>query len=193
MDLSYINDMLAYGDYQLNKTEIIYLDKTNGKTYSIMLDLIICDTLDIPQMDPDFSVNKLLMTGRGFEVYQSKFSCEEIIEQIERKETLCNSTISEKRYIKMAKKGWNIKMSYSTFTFKLRINDEDEHCIICLEQLKVGELEVSPKECNCKYSYCKECLDYTLKTTDCLMCKKKTCVFEKEWDIDMYNKYKLLS
>lgn len=193
MDFSYINHNLTYGAYTLMKGEVIYFDKKNDKSYSIMLDIILCDKVVVPQMDTDFSVNKLLMSNKGIHVNPTcEFNYAQIKTQIEKKEAICNSTISEKRYEKMVKKGWTIKMNYSTFVFKLRVNEEDENCVICLDQLTVGELEVTPRECKCKYSYCKDCLPYTLKSSQCLMCKKEMCMIKKECDIKMYNKYKLL-
>ena len=193
IEFSYINRNLTYGAYRLMKGEIIYFDKKNDKSYSIMLDIILCDEVVVPQMDTDFSVNKLLMSKKGIHVNPTcEFDYIQIKEQIEKKEAVCNSTISEKRYEKMAKKGWTIKMNYSTFVFKLRVNKEDENCIICLDPLKVGELEVTPKECPCKYSYCNDCIKYSLKTDGCLMCKQDMCLIKKECDIKMYNKYKLL-
>ena len=93
----------------------------------------------------------------------------------------------------MKAKGWKVTMNYSTFVFKLRTNEEEETCVICLDTLKVGELEVLPKDCKCKYSYCKSCLPYTLKSTQCLMCKKNMCSHKKECDIKMYEKYKTLN
>jgi len=193
MDLAYVNNTLTHGHYKLIKAEIIYLDKKNNKTYSILLDIILCDRVVIPHMDTDFSVNKLLMSKKGIHVNSTcEFNYVQIKEQIEKKETVCNSTISERRYEKMNKKGWKIKMNYSTFVFKLRINDEEENCVICLDPLKVGELEVTPRECPCKYSYCKDCLPFSLKSSECLMCKKKMCMIKKECDIKMYNKYKML-
>ena len=193
MDLAYVNDTLTHGHYKLIKAEIIYFDKKNNKTYSILLDIILCDVVIIPQMDTDFSVNKLLMSKKGIYVNPTcDFNYAQIKEQIEKKETVCNSTISERRYEKMNKKGWKIKMNYSTFVFKLRVNEEEETCVICLDLLKVGELEVTPRECPCKYSYCKDCLKYSLKTEGCLMCKQTMCAHKKDCDIKMYNKYKLL-
>ena len=193
MDLSYVNHSLTHGNYKLMKAEIIYFDKKNDKSYSIMLDIILCDAVVIPHMDTDFSVNKLLMSKKGIHVNTTcEFNYAQIKEQIEKKETICNSTVSEKRYEKMLKKGWSIKMNYSTFVFKLRVNKEDENCVICLDPLKVGELEVTPRECKCKYSYCNDCLPCTLKSSQCLMCKKDMCMIKKECDIKMYNKYKLL-
>ena len=193
MDLSYINHNLTHGDYKIMKSEIIYFDRKNDKSYCIMLDIILCDEVVIPQMDTDFSVNKLLMSKKGIHVNPTcELNYAQIKEQIEKKEAICNSTVSEKRYEKMLKKGWTIKMNYSTFVFKLRMNKEEENCVICLDSLKVGELEVTPRECKCKYSYCKDCLPYTLKSTQCLMCKKEMCMIKKECDIKMYNKYKLL-
>lgn len=193
MDLSYVNHNLTHGDYKLMKAEIIYFDKKNDKTYSIMLDIILCDVIVIPQMDTDFSVNKLLMSKNGIHVNPTcELNYAQIKSQIEKKETVCNSTVSEKRYEKMLKKGWSVKMNYSTFVFKLRVNAEQENCVICLDTLKVGELEIMPKECACKYSYCKDCLPYTLKSSQCLMCKQNMCLIKKESDIKMYNRYKML-
>ena len=64
-DLSYVNHNLNHGDYTLNKIEIIYFDKKNNNTYLIHLDIILCNEIGIPQMDADFSVNKLLMSKKG--------------------------------------------------------------------------------------------------------------------------------
>jgi hypothetical protein len=192
-DLSYVNRNLNHGDYKLNKIEIIYFDKKNNNSYLIHLDIILCNEIVIPQMDADFSVNKLLMSKKGIHVHAScKWNYAQIKEHIEKKETYCNSTVSEHRYEKMNKKGWKVIMNYSTFVFKLRINQEEETCVICLEMLKVGDLEITPRNCKCKYSYCKPCMPYALKTNDCLMCKKKMCLNEKECDIKMYQKYQLL-
>jgi hypothetical protein len=193
LDLSYINEKCNYGQYKLVKSEIIYLSK-NHKAYSIMLDMILCDTLVIPQMDDDFSVNKLLMSRKGIiGSPMCEFDYSEIKEQIDNKIAVCNSTVSEKRYEKMNRKGWTIKMNYSTFVFKLRTNTEEETCIICLDKLKVGELEVLPRVCKCTYSYCKDCIKYSLKSAGCLMCKKEMCMRKKICDIDMYEKHKILN
>jgi len=192
LDLSYINDKCNFGQYKLVKAEIIYLSK-NHKSYSIMLDMILCDTLVIPQMDDDFSVNKLIMSKKGVLVNPlCEFNYGQIKEHIHNKIAMCNSTVSEKRYEKMNTKGWTIKMNYSTFVFKLRTNIEEENCIICLETLQIGELEVLPRQCKCSYSYCKECVKYSLKIDGCLMCKKEMCMRKKMCDIEMYEKHKLL-
>jgi hypothetical protein len=192
VDLSYVNEKCNFGQYKLVKAEIIYLDK-NYKAYSIMLDMILCDTLVIPQMDDDFSVNKLLMSKKGIVVSPlCEFNYGQLKEHIDNKFAVCNSTVSEKRYEKMNKKGWTIKMNYSTFVFKLRTNTEEENCIICLETLQIGELEVLPRQCKCTYSYCKECVKYSLKSDGCLMCKKEMCMRKKRCDIEMYEKHKLL-
>jgi hypothetical protein len=192
MDLTYINDKLAFGQYTLIKAEIIYFDKKNKKMYPIKLDMILCNKVVIPPMDSDFNVNKLLMTNQGIVVFDCVWKYNEIKEYINKKEALCNSTISERRYEKLSRKGWKIIMNYSTFVFKLRKNLEEENCIICLDQLKVGELEVTPRHCKCIYSYCKNCIHYSLKTDDCLMCKKAMCLVEKKCDIMMYEKHQLL-
>jgi hypothetical protein len=192
IDLSYINTKCAFGQYRLVKAEIMYFNK--NKSYPILLDVILCDEVVIPQMDDDLSVNKLLMTHDGIVVSPGcEFDCHEIISQINNKIAFCNSTISEKRYEKLNKKGWKITLNYSTFIFKLRTNPEEENCIICLDPLKVGELEVLPRHCKCKYSYCNNCLNYSLKSDGCLMCKKKMCLHKKECDLKMYEKYKLLN
>jgi hypothetical protein len=183
---------LNQGDYKLIKAEIIYFDKVNKKLYPILLDIILCHAVVIPQMGSDFSVNKLLMTRKGIVSFSSEFKHEEIKNQIHNKEAFCNSTISHKRYEKLNANGWKVTMNYSTFIFKLRVNEEEETCVICLDTLKVGELEVLPKKCKCKYSYCKECIQYSLKSSQCLMCKNNTCLVEKKCDIVMYEKYKIL-
>ena len=192
LDLSYINTALAKHQYKLIKAEIIYFDKVNKKSYPILLDIILCHEVIIPQMDTDFSVNKLLMTREGIISFSSEFKHDEIIKQIHNKEAICNSTISHKRYEKMNATGWKVTMNYSTFIFKLRVNKEEETCVICLDTLKVGELEVLPKKCKCKYSYCKECIQYSLKSTQCLMCKNNMCMVQKKCDIMMYEKYQIL-
>jgi hypothetical protein len=194
IDLSYINPKLRHRDYELIKAEIIYFDKKNKKSYPIMLDMILCHgKIVIPQMDTDFSVNKLIMTRKGIVPMMCEWNYDQIIKHIHNKEAFCNSTISERRYEKLNRKGWKITMNYSTFVFKIRINDEQETCVICLESLKVGELEVTPRECKCKYSYCRDCIKYSLKTDGCLMCKKDMCLVKKTCDIKMYEKYKLLN
>jgi|UniRef100_A0A6C0D067 hypothetical protein len=192
-DLAYINPLLNQGDYKLIKAEIIYFDKVNKKTYPILLDIILCHTLAIPQMDTDFSVNKLLMTHEGIVSCSSEWKYAEIEKHIHNKEAFCNSTVSHKRYEKLNAKGWKVTMNYSTFIFKLRVNEEEETCVICLDTLKVGELEVLPKLCKCKYSYCKDCIKYTLKSSQCLMCKINMCANKKECDIKMYEKYHILN
>jgi hypothetical protein len=191
-DLSYINPLLTQGDYKLIKAEIIYFDKVNKKSYPILLDIILCHTLTIPHMDTDFSVNKLLMTNKGIVSCSSEWKYDEIEKHIHNKEAFCNSTVSEIRYEKLNAKGWKVVMNYSTFIFKLRVNEEEETCVICLDTLKVGKLEVLPKLCKCKYSYCKDCLPYTLKSSQCLMCKMNMCANKKKCDIKMYEKYQLL-
>ena len=194
IDLSYINPKLRHRDYELIKAEIIYFDKKNKKSYPIMLDMILCHgKIVIPQMDTDFSVNKLIMTRKGIVPMMCEWNYDQIIKHIHNKEAFCNSTISERRYEKLNRRGWKITMNYSTFVFKIRINDEQETCVICLESLKVGELEVTPRECKCKYSYCRDCIKYSLKTDGCLMCKKDMCLVKKTCDIKMYEKYKLLN
>ena len=192
MDLSYINRNLNYGEYELIKAGIIYFDKVNSKSYPIMLDIILCNKLVIPQMDTDFSVNKLIMTKKNIVSISNEWNYAQIIEHIHNKQAYCNSTISEKRYQKLNKKGWKIIMNYSTFVFKIRLNQEEENCVICLDSLKVGELEVTPRECKCKYSYCKDCIKHSLKSSQCLMCKKDMCMIKKDCDIKMYEKYKIL-
>jgi hypothetical protein len=194
LDLIYVNPQLAEGQYILIKAEIIFFDKKNKKFYSIRLDVILClsDRIIIPEMDTDFSVNKLLMTNKGIVASNCQWSYKEILEHIHNKEAYCNSTISDRRYEKLQKKGWKLITNYSTFVFKLRTNEEEETCVICLDTLKVGELEVSPRECKCKYSYCKDCLKYSLKSAQCLMCKKNMCENKKKCDIIMYEKYQLL-
>ena len=192
-DLSYINSNCLLGQYRVLKAEIIYFHKKTNKSYSIMLDMILCDKVVIPRMDDDFSVNKLLMTNKGIVVTPTcEFNYGQIRDQIDNKVALCNSTISEKRYEKMNRKGWKITMNYSTFVFKLRTNTEEETCIICLDKLKVGELEVLPRVCKCTYSYCKDCIKYSLKSAGCLMCKKEMCTLKKLCDIQMYEKHKIL-
>jgi hypothetical protein len=192
MDLAYINPLLTQGDYKLIKAEIIYFDKVNKKSYPILLDIILCHTLSIPQMDTDFSVNKLLMTHESIVSCSSEWKYAEIEKHIHNKEAFCNSTVSQKRYEKLKEKGWKVTMNYSTFIFKLRVNEEEETCVICLDALKVGELEVLPKLCKCKYSYCKDCLPYTLKSSQCLMCKMNMCDNKKKCDIKMYETYQIL-
>jgi hypothetical protein len=194
IDLSYINPNLRHRDYELIKAEIIYFDKKNKKSYLILLDIILCHQgkIVLPQMDPDFSVNKLIMTRQGIIPMACDWTYDQIEKHIHNKEAFCNSTISERRYEKLNRKGWKITMNYSTFVFKLRVNDEQETCVICLDSLKVGELEVTPRECKCKYSYCKDCLKYSLKSSQCLMCKKDMCLVKKTCDIKMYEKYQLL-
>jgi hypothetical protein len=194
IDLSYINSKLRHRDYELIKAEIVYFDKKNKKSYPILLDIILCHEgkIVIPQMEPDFSVNKLIMTQQGIIPMSCDWKYEEIEKHIYNKEAFCNSTISEKRYEKLNRRGWKITMNYSTFVFKLRINEEEETCVICLDSLKVGELEVTPRDCKCKYSYCKDCIKYSLKSAQCLMCKKDMCLVKKTCDIKMYEKYQLL-
>lgn len=194
IDLSYINPKLQHRDYELIKAEIIYFDKKNKKSYPILLDMILCHhgKIVIPQMDADFSVNKLIMTRQGIVPMSCDWNYDQIEKHIHNKEAFCNSTISERRYEKLNRKGWKITMNYSTFVFKLRLNEEQETCIICLDPLKVGELEVMPRECKCKYSYCRDCIKYSLKSSQCLMCKKDMCLVKKTCDIKMYEKYQLL-
>jgi len=193
IDLTYINPLLAYGQYTLIKSEIIFVDKKNTKTYSIKLDTILClGEVVIPQMDTDFSVNKLLMTRNGIVASNCEWSYKQILDHIHAKEAYCNSTISDRRYEKLQKKGWKLITNYSTFVFKLRTNEEEECCVICLDTLKLGELEITPRECKCKYSYCKSCLKYSLKSSQCLMCKQNMCENKKKCDILMYEKYQLL-
>ena len=194
IDLSYINPNLRHRDYELIKAEIIYFDKKNKKSYLILLDIIICHEgkIVMPQMDADFSVNKLIMTKKGIIPMICDWKYDEIEKHIYNKEAFCNSTISERRYEKLNRKGWKITMNYSTFVFKLRVNEEQETCIICLDSLKVGELEVTPRECKCKYSYCRDCIKYSLKSSQCLMCKKDMCLIKKECDILMYEKYQYI-
>jgi hypothetical protein len=195
MDLSYVNKNLHSGEYNLMKAEIIYFDKLNKKSYPILLDIILSNQqkIVIPQMDPDFNVNKLIMTEKGIISTSTEWTFNQIKECIHKKEAICYSITSHARYEKMKAKGWKVTMNYSTFVFKLRTNEEEETCVICLDILKVGELEVLPKECKCKYSYCKSCLPYTLKSTQCLMCKKDMCSHKKECDIKMYEKYNILN
>lgn len=195
IDLSYINPNLRHRDYELIKAEIIYFDKKNKKSYPILLDIIICHQgkIVMPQMDTDFSVNKLIMTKKGIVPMICDWKYDEIEKHIYNKEAFCNSTISERRYEKLNRKGWKITVNYSTFVFKLRINDEQETCIICLDPLKVGELEVTPRDCKCKYSYCRDCIKYSLKSLQCLLCKKDMCLIKKECDILMYEKYQILN
>jgi len=195
MDLSYVNKNLHSGEYNLMKAEIIYFDKLNKKSYPILLDIILSNQqkIVIPQMDPDFNVNKLIMNEKGIISTSTEWSFNQIKECIHKKEAICYSITSHARYEKMKAKGWKITMNYSTFVFKLRTNAEEETCVICLDTLKVGELEVLPKECKCKYSYCKSCLPYTLKSSQCLMCKKDMCSHKKECDIKMYEKYNILN
>lgn len=192
MDMNYINPELVQGQYILIKSEIIFVDKKNKKTYSIKLDIILCDRVVIPPMDTDFSVNKLLMTRKGIVASNCHWTYDEIIKHIHNKEAYCNSTISDRRYEKLQKKGWKLITNYSTFVFKLRTNVEEECCVICLDTLKVGELEVTPRECKCKYSYCRSCLKYSLKSSQCLMCKQNMCDNKKKCDILMYEKYQIL-
>ena len=92
----------------------------------------------------------------------------------------------------MMEKGWKITMNYCTFVFKLRTNTEEENCVICLKTLQIGELEITNKQCKCKYSYCEECLPFSLKSDYCLMCKKEMCYYRKKCDIAAYNNYKIL-
>ena len=193
IDLSYVNPKLHHGDYRLIKAEIIYFDKKNKKSYPILLDIIICQgKIVIPQMDTDFSVNKLIMTRKGIVPMLCDWNYAQIEKHIHNKEAFCNSTISERRYEKLNRKGWKITMNYSTFVFKLRINEEQETCVICLDTLKVGELEVTPLDCKCKYSYCRDCIKYSLKSSQCLLCKKVMCLVKKTCDIKMYEKYQIL-
>jgi hypothetical protein len=192
IDLSYINTNLRHREYELIKAEIIYFDKKNKKSYPILLDIILSNKIIIPPMDDDFSVNKLIMTRKGIVPMMCDWKYDEIEKHIHNKEAFCNSTISHKRYEKLNANGWKVTMNYSTFIFKLRVNEEEETCVICLDTLKVGELEVLPKKCKCKYSYCKECIQYSLKSSQCLMCKNNTCLVEKKCDIVMYEKYKIL-
>jgi len=192
-DLCYINSNCLLGQYRVLKAEIIYFHEKTNKSYPIMLDMILCDKVVIPEMDHDFSVNKLLMTNKGIVVTPTcEFNYGQIRDQIDNKVALCNSTISEKRYEKMNRKGWKITMNYSTFVFKLRTNTEEETCIICLDKLKVGELEVLPRECKCRYSYCRDCIKYSLKSVGCLMCKKEMCMRKKLCDIEMYEKHNIV-
>ena len=193
IDLSYVNPKLHHGDYRLIKAEIIYFDKKNKKSYPILLDIIICQgKIVIPQMDTDFSVNKLIMTRKGIVPMLCDWNYAQIEKHIHNKEAFCNSTISERRYEKLNRKGWKITMNYSIFVFKLRINEEQETCVICLDPLKVGELEVTPRDCKCKYSYCRDCIKYSLKSSQCLLCKKVMCLVKKTCDIKMYEKYQIL-
>ena len=192
IDLSYINPKLRHRDYELIKAEIIYFDKKNKKSYPILLDMILCEKIVIPPMDTDFSVNKLMMSRKGIVPMICDWNYAEIEKHIHNKEAFCNSTISERRYEKLNKKGWKITMNYSTFVFKLRINEEEETCVICLDPLKVGELEVTPRDCKCKYSYCRDCIKYSLKSSQCLLCKKDMCLVKKTCDIKMYETYQLL-
>jgi len=188
--LSYINPLLHNGQYTLIKCEIVYI--ANGKIYSIKLDTIIClsSTIVIPHMESDFSVNKLIMTQDGIFQHNCNWSYDDIELHIQNKEAYCYSDISPIRYEKLNKKGWKTIMQYSTFIFKL-VNTE-ETCVICLDPLKIGDVEILPRKCKCKYSYCYNCLKYSLKTTSCLMCKKEMCFHMKKADIKMYEKYKLL-
>ncbi len=192
IDLSYVNPKLQHRDYELIKAEIIYFDKRNKKSYPILLDMILCNKIVIPPMDDDFSVNKLIMTRKGIFPMICDWNYDQIEKHIHNKEAFCNSTISEKRYEKLNRKGWKITMNYSTFVFKLRINEEEETCVICLDHLKVGQLEVTPRDCKCKYSYCRDCIKYSLKSLHCLMCKKDICSVKKQCDILMYEKYQML-
>jgi hypothetical protein len=194
IDLSYINPKLRHRDYELIKAEIIYFDKKNKKSYLILLDMIICHggKIVIPPMDSDFSVNKLMISRKGIVTMSCDWNYEQIEKHIHNKEAFCNSTISERRYEKLNRKGWKITMNYSIFVFKLRINEEEETCVICLDPLKVGELEVTPRDCKCKYSYCKDCIKYSLKSSQCLMCKKDMCLVKKTFDIIRYEKHKVL-
>ena len=192
MDLAYVNPALNQGDYKLIKAEIIYFDKVNKKSYPVLLDIILCHEVVIPHMDTDFSVNKLLMTKEGIVTCSSEWKYDEIREHIHNKEAFCNSTISVIRYEKLNAKGWKVIMNYSTFIFKLRVNEEEETCVICLDPLKVGELEVLPKLCKCKYSYCRDCIKFSLKSEQCLMCKMNMCSKKKECDILMYEKHQIL-
>jgi len=194
IDMSYINLNLQEGEYELIKAEIIYFDRLNNKSYTINLDVILCNQskIRIPRMDSDFSVNKLMMSNEGIVSISNDWTFNQIKTHIHEKHAFCDSSVSEKRYEKLNAKGWKITMNYSTFVFKLRVNTEEETCVICLDTLKVGELEVLPKNCKCKYSYCSSCLPFTLKSTQCLMCKKDMCLYKKECDIKMYEKYKIL-
>ena len=192
MDMTYVNPELVHGQYTLIKAEIMFVNKKNKKSYSIKLDTILCDRVVIPPMDTDFSVNKLLMTRNGIVASNCEWSYNQILEHIHNKEAYCNSTISDRRYEKLQKKGWKLITNYSTFVFKIRTNEEEECCIICLDNLKIGELEITPRECKCKYSYCRSCLKFSLKSSRCLMCKKIMCDNKKRCDIIMYEKYQLL-
>lgn len=192
IDLSYINANVTDGDYRLIKGEVVYFNQKNNKPYFIQLDIILCRETKIPPMNSDFSVNKLILSKVGIESNLPNSSFQDIKQQIHKKEAYCDSSITEKRYEKMCAKGWKVIMNYSTFTFKLRVNEEEETCVICLDNLKVGELEVSSRVCKCKYSYCKDCLKYSLKSYKCLMCKIDMCIRKKECDIKMYEKTNLL-
>uniref|UniRef100_A0A6C0DAU4 Poly A polymerase head domain-containing protein n=1 Tax=viral metagenome TaxID=1070528 RepID=A0A6C0DAU4_9ZZZZ len=197
VDLSYVNLDIDYGYYMLYRAEILYYDQLNNSVYTIKLDAIVCDIsyntdINIPIMGTDFNVNKLKYVKDGIYSIDSRWTYEEIENHILTKQAYCNSTISDKRYVKMMEKGWKITMNYCTFVFKLRTNKEEENCVICLKTLEVGELEITNKQCNCKYSYCEECLPFSLKSDHCLMCKKDMCNCRKKCDIEAYNKYKFL-
>jgi len=196
VDLSYVNLEMDYGYFTLIRAEILYYDELNHSTYTIKLDVIICKTegkdIIIPKMDTDFNVNKLKYSKSGIESMDSQWTYEEIEHHILTKQAFCDTTISNKRHLKMMEKGWKITMNYCTFVFKLRTNKEEENCVICLKTLEIGELEITTKLCKCKYSYCEECLPYSLKSDQCLLCKKEMCNYRKQCDISVYNKFKIL-
>lgn len=192
-DLTYLNQSLSsYGKYTLTSVELIYYNKVHKNTYIVMLDAILCYDTVLPQMDKDFSVNKLYITHNGMAANEDcKWTYDEIRQHILNKEAHCDSTISDKRYKKMNKPGWKLIINYTSLQFKLRTNEEEETCVICLEDLKVGELEVKTKTCKCNYSYCKECINTIIKSNKCLMCKTETSIDKKMCDIKMFKLYQL--
>jgi hypothetical protein len=73
------------------------------------------------------------------------YKLDDIIEQIKIKTATCDSNTALYRIEKMQQKGWNIIINYSTFVFKIRTNEEKEHCIICMDDLTAGDLEIKEK------------------------------------------------
>ena len=181
-DLSYFTDVEP-GEYQLRKLHVVF----NGLL--VGLDMVVCfGEFVFPNMNHDFDVNQLLQTHK---LSAKKGDLAEISKQIEKKIATCNPYTLHYRIENMMSKGWKVLVKYNTLRFQIRTNEMLEHCVICMDDLQVGGLEVKESLCECNYSYCKNCLQHSLKL-NCLMCKKEVDKIAREMDISCFEEFGIL-
>jgi hypothetical protein len=182
-DLSYFT-LVEPGEYQLRKLQVCFNNQL------ISLDMVVCfGEFVFPPMNHDFDVNQLVQKYK-ITTKNGNANSKEICLQIEKKIATCTSDIPQYRIENMISKGWIVVIHYYTLKFQIRTNEMIEHCVICMDDLEVGRLEVKEKNC-CNYSYCKKCLHHSLKL-NCLMCKKEVDKVQREMDITCFEEFGIL-